>query len=197
MCNDNKTCISNYQVCDGVSDCQNSEDENQALCKIELGSEWRSSEYGGSFDAHCTSRLDAQIEWHLDQEFVKLNELVHWNITETFRTDQCMHCYTTVIESVDHPIQKCLPYCRIRISQVRNRSDNTFVSKLKFYPVRLSDFGYYYCQVLGHRSNQFHLKYGDSFGKEMELCWFVVGISDQKYILPNFVRRQALCRYDD
>ncbi|GFS10102.1 low-density lipoprotein receptor-related protein 1B [Elysia marginata] len=142
MCNDNKTCISNYQVCDGVRDCQNSEDENPALCRIEIRSSQRSGETGTTWDAHCTSRLEAQIEWHVDQEYVKLNDLVHANITEEVRTLKCANRAS----------------CRTKIIQVRNRSDNTFVSKLSISPLNPYDFGYYYCQVLEHRSKQFHLK---------------------------------------
>ncbi|GFS07797.1 hypothetical protein ElyMa_006577500 [Elysia marginata] len=109
---------------------------------IEIRSRQSSGGTGAAWEAHCTSGLDAQIEWHLDQAYVTLDDLVHSNVTEKFRTQNCANRES----------------CRIRIIQVRNRSDNTFESTLSISPLLLSDFGYYYCQVVEHRSKQFRLE---------------------------------------
>ncbi|GFS07814.1 hypothetical protein ElyMa_006578100, partial [Elysia marginata] len=129
MCDDNKTRIPNHLIMDNKKDCPDNEDENPALIQFETRSSKISAVIGSSYTAHCISRLDHQIEWAHFTPYPK----IEWkSVSEQVRTQNC------------EKNEKCPR----RISQWKNASDNSFVSKLEIDELEHSDFGHYYCKSL-------------------------------------------------
>ncbi|GFR87544.1 hypothetical protein ElyMa_002495800 [Elysia marginata] len=135
-------CIENRYVCDGVSNCANGEDEDPALCKLQIQT-WTTNstkkhtetqEFGRRWSIFCVARYEDQITWYKKKQ----NHNDHINLTLK---------------------ANCNSDCKYETKQTVWPGDKAvYVSELHIKSLRYADSGSYTCRMSHLRSQPFSLR---------------------------------------
>ncbi|GFR76946.1 low-density lipoprotein receptor class A domain-containing protein 1 [Elysia marginata] len=157
MCKDQRTCIQNKNVCDGVTNCKNNEDENPDLCKVEIQSDKLPVSPSEPWSATCTAKLGEEIMWYLTFDY----EDLHFNGTQRIHTKECRAEKPHRVNSFEPnvvPTKRPEDNCHYIVTQWEDPRKRTIVSRLEITrELDDVDYGFYHCEMLRHRSKRLHV----------------------------------------